>query len=79
MNTFRRRLPAVLDPGQRKSLSPWAATSLPEKRQKCYLVELAEGEGGLAERSPDVVAKWAAMPGARGIRIRMRDGLPMAC
>ena len=25
----------------------------------------------------DVVAKWAAMPGARGIRIRMRDGLPM--
>ena len=26
----------------------------------------------------DVVAKWAATPGARGIRIRMRDGLPMA-
>ena len=25
----------------------------------------------------DVVAKWAATPGARGIRIRMRDGLPM--
>ena len=24
----------------------------------------------------DVVAKWAATPGARGIRIRMRDGLP---
>ncbi|MBV9154066.1 MAG: amidohydrolase family protein [Alphaproteobacteria bacterium] len=25
----------------------------------------------------DVVANWAATPGARGIRIRMRDGLPM--
>ena len=25
----------------------------------------------------DVVARWAATPGARGIRIRMRDGLPM--
>jgi hypothetical protein len=25
----------------------------------------------------DVVAKWAATPGARGIRIRIRDGLPM--
>ena len=25
----------------------------------------------------DVVAKWAATQGARGIRIRMRDGLPM--
>ena len=25
----------------------------------------------------DVVAKWATKPGARGIRIRMRDGLPM--
>src|SRR5690348_2202296 len=25
----------------------------------------------------DVVTKWAATPGARGIRIRMRDGLPM--
>jgi L-fuconolactonase len=25
----------------------------------------------------DVVAKWAATPGARGIRIRMRDGLPI--
>jgi predicted TIM-barrel fold metal-dependent hydrolase len=25
----------------------------------------------------DVVAKWAATPGARGIRIRMREGLPM--
>ena len=25
----------------------------------------------------DVVAKWAVTPGARGIRIRMRDGLPM--
>jgi len=25
----------------------------------------------------DVVAKWAATPGARGIRIRMRDGLPV--
>src|SRR6516162_8984249 len=25
----------------------------------------------------DVVAKWAATPGARGICIRMRDGLPM--
>src|SRR6516165_6762270 len=25
----------------------------------------------------DVVAKWAATEGARGIRIRMRDGLPM--
>jgi len=25
----------------------------------------------------DIVAKWAATPGARGIRIRMRDGLPM--
>src|SRR6266550_2109055 len=25
----------------------------------------------------DVVAKWATTPGARGIRIRMRDGLPM--
>jgi hypothetical protein len=25
----------------------------------------------------DVVAKWAATPGARGIRIRMRDGFPM--
>ena len=25
----------------------------------------------------DVVAQWAATPGARGIRIRMRDGLPM--
>src|ERR1700720_76818 len=25
----------------------------------------------------DVVAKWAATPGACGIRIRMRDGLPM--
>src|ERR1041384_7044540 len=25
----------------------------------------------------DVVARWAATPGARGIRIRMREGLPM--
>src|SRR5438874_1171517 len=25
----------------------------------------------------EVVANWAATPGARGIRIRMRDGLPM--
>src|SRR5207249_1812233 len=25
----------------------------------------------------DVVANWAGTPGARGIRIRMRDGLPM--
>src|SRR5262249_34369486 len=25
----------------------------------------------------DVVAQWAATPGARGIPIRMRDGLPM--
>ncbi len=25
----------------------------------------------------DVVARWAATPGARGIRIRMGDGLPM--
>ena len=25
----------------------------------------------------DVVAKWAVTPGARGIRIRMREGLPM--
>ena len=25
----------------------------------------------------DVVANWAATPGARGIRIRMREGLPM--
>ena len=27
----------------------------------------------------DIVAKWATMPGARGIRIRMREGLLHLC